>query len=711
MVKVFRLKNSILTRFLFFTIFYCCHSVSFGQNNRIIDSLKTILNTPKSQLHDTTRINTLNTLARKLMDTNPDTSVVLSLEALKLSRILVESEKGTASLGKVPKKGMAQSYHNLAIFNRLQGNYSVALEYNLKALTIRESLKDTLAISISLGNIGVIYTQQRDYKKALDYYLRALKISQALNDKNGIARHLGNIGNIYLYQMEYAKALSFYFEALKIAEEIGDTNGIAQHLGNIGMTYSEQAEIAKSLQRNTAEANSLHRKALDYNLKYLELAKKIENKNFQAIALHNIGSVYIILNRNKEAEEYLKNALMLSSKINALSIVKDIQQDLSLLYSRTHQPEKALEHYKKYVEAKDSIFNEENTKKIVKSEMNFEFEKKQAIEDAKHKSELEKQAAIAEAESKRQNVIIFSIVTGLLLVIVFAGFIFRSLKITRQQNQTIESKNKIIEEKNKDITDSITYAKRIQTAMLPHRRDIWAAFNKSFILYKPRDIVSGDFYFFSPATAISLKEEVVKNSFFIAAADCTGHGVPGAFMSLVGTEKLKEAVAQSNNPSEVLNLLNKGIKISLRQGENDQSTKDGMDIALVRIDLHPDGDATVYYAAANRPIWLIRKGLKDITEIKATKKAIGGITEDNQHFDLHTLKLQQGDTFYLFSDGYADSFGENGKKLMTKKFREILLDIQGKPMKEQGQFLGDFADKWRGVREQIDDILVIGVQV
>jgi serine phosphatase RsbU (regulator of sigma subunit) len=271
-------------------------------------------------------------------------------------------------------------------------------------------------------------------------------------------------------------------------------------------------------------------------------------------------------------------------------------------------------------------------------------------------------------------------------------------KFTKKQLQTIERLKQELEEKNKDITDSITYAKRIQHAKLPRKEEIYTSLPRCFILFKPKDIVSGDFYFFHKNN----------QSIFIAAADCTGHGVPGAFMSMIGSERLEDAVSNSNDTSEILKLLNKGIKTSLRQSDSKESTRDGMDIALCSIDTL---NCSVKYAGANRPIYVIRKGQTEMEEIKATKKAIGGLTEDDQHFDTHELKLQQGDTFYISTDGYADQFSGEDKKLTTKKFKQILLDIQNKTMQEQELHLDKFIENWKSGIEQIDDILVIGVRL
>jgi serine phosphatase RsbU (regulator of sigma subunit)/CheY-like chemotaxis protein len=264
---------------------------------------------------------------------------------------------------------------------------------------------------------------------------------------------------------------------------------------------------------------------------------------------------------------------------------------------------------------------------------------------------------------------------------------------------TIERSKLVAEEKNKSITDSINYAKRIQQAKLPKKEEIKSSLD-CFILFKPKDIVSGDFYFFHKG----------KKSVCIAAADCTGHGVPGALMSMIGSEKLNDAVQISSDPSEILNRLNRGIKTSLRQTESANSTKDGMDIAFCDIDVK---SRIIKYAGANRPLWIIRNSIPAaVEEIKGTKKAIGGYTEDDQHFSNHEVQLQKGDSIYIFSDGYADTFGgEFGKKLMTRRFKEILLGIRDKSMAEQETYLDNFIENWKAGEEQVDDILVIGVRL
>ena len=263
----------------------------------------------------------------------------------------------------------------------------------------------------------------------------------------------------------------------------------------------------------------------------------------------------------------------------------------------------------------------------------------------------------------------------------------------------IERLNKQLETAQKDISDSINYAKRIQNAMLPDIALLSNSFPESFILFKPKDTLSGDFYWF--------KED--EDTFLLAAADCTGHGIPGALMSMIGIGKLNNAALKTKEPSEVLKQLNKSIEVALCQSSLYEHSHDGMDIAVCSIDKE---NKTLKFAGANRPLWIIRHGQSEIEEIKGTKKAIGGLrTMLNPNFDSHEIKLQQGDTFYIFSDGYADQFGgERQKKLMTKRLKQILLSIRHLPMPQQENFLNSFIEEWKAGEEQVDDILILGVK-
>ena len=352
-------------------------------------------------------------------------------------------------------------------------------------------------------------------------------------------------------------------------------------------------------------------------------------------------------------------------------------------------------------------------------------EKKQAELTNKELDVANREKKVKDIELEQNLMYVNFLLAGLGIVAVFSFFLVRNIRqkkkanellvkqaseIELQKNQ-IEQKSKIIEQKNTETEQSILYAKRIQFAILPPTHEIQSHLADFFILYKPKDIVSGDFYFFSSQHVVDTTNQ---GSVILAAVDCTGHGVPGAFMSMVGNEKLKDAVDASQGPGKILQELNKGIKTALRQSGDANSTRDGMDLSLCAIPTASNGQDTmqVKYAGANRPLWIIKNNAKEVEEVKATKCAIGGLTDEHQAFEEHVIDLQKGDTFYLFSDGYADQFGgPSRKKLMTKKFKEILLSIQNLSMLKQQEYLDVFMENWRGDNEQIDDILVIGVRV
>lgn len=628
------------------------------------------------------------------------------------------------------KKAEIKTLRNIGNGYNDLSNLSRAMEYYQLSRKKSEEIVDNQGLAAALLNIGLIYTALEDYAKALDYQEKSLVLFREINDKRGIGICLNNIGNIYQNKEQYIKALDYFQNSLILQQERRDTFEIMTCFNNIGYVY---------------ERTEKYSKAMDYFQQGLSYAKRIRDVDGMSRSLSGLGNILYSTGKPGEAKYFYTEELKLSKESGNLVMQSEALKSLRGVFEKQGLYKEALANFDKHVQLKDSIFSQDQAQDIARRDTKYESDKKEAAMLA----EQEKENAVAAAESKRQKIVIGSVIVGLLLVITFAGFIFRSLRITRKQKGVIEVKSreteeqkkvieeqkkvveeqkKVVEERNKDITDSITYAKRIQQAKLPKKEDIYASLPQCFVLFKPKDIVSGDFYFFHNPTAHSGKTGVGSITgaadgvpVFIAAADCTGHGVPGAFMSMIGSEKLEEAVAQSSDTSVMLSLLNKGIKTSLKQSDSNESTRDGMDIALCAVDIK---NRTVKYAAANRPLWIIRKGGQTaagslsqhlggtVEEIKATKKAIGGFTEDDQQFDTHLVRLEQGDTFYIFSDGYADTFsGKNDKKLTTKKFKEVLLLIQEKSMADQEKHLDEFIEDWKSGSEQVDDILVIGVRM
>lgn len=466
--------------------------------------------------------------------------------------------------------------------------------------------------------------------------------------------------------------------------------------------------------------------------------KKLEIENLRIEAEKKMNEINLLKQAQelKEAEIRKKEAEILTEKLEREKKEKEFeiaQQDKKIKELKYEQQQAELE--KKDLEAQRNAKELERLA-ILKRVQDYELKEKQKalkvsnIQLSVSKSENEKKAALLniakkekalkDLEIKQHQIYMYVLGGGTLLVSLFAFFVYKNFRekkkanllLERQakeinlQKHELEIKSKLIEQKNLETEQSIQYARRIQNAILPPDEEISQYLQDYFILYKSKDIVSGDFYFFSDRHAD-------EGTVIIASVDCTGHGVPGAFMSMIGNEKLKEAVEENQSPSKILNGLNKGVKLALHQSSDANATRDGMDLCLCAIPVKQQGPVTkVRYAGANRPLWVAKKNTDEITEVKATKVAIGGLTKDDQEFEEHVLELQSGDTIYLFSDGYADQFGgPKKKKLMTGKFKDILQSLQHLNMKEQKKALEDFMNEWMIGSEQVDDILVIGVKI
>jgi len=384
----------------------------------------------------------------------------------------------------------------------------------------------------------------------------------------------------------------------------------------------------------------------------------------------------------------------------------DVIGNIIPLYEAVDNFEKALF----YQREKYNI--ESNRRSIVEQLSANESEKKEA-EAKQELAEKEKKVAeanqlLAEKSTKEQRTYTYGVVIILALVFFFLIFIFSRLRMTKKQKRIIEhQKEEVqiahqktelqkaeIEEAHKEITDSINYAKRIQSAILPPNKTVKEYLRKSFILYKPKDIVAGDFYWL----------EHQNGNVLFAAADCTGHGVPGAMVSVVCNNGLNRSVREHEltDPGEILD---KTREIIIEEFEkSEEEVKDGMDIALCSLQ-----GSILKYAGAHNPLWIIRNG--EIIETKANKQPIGKF-ENLLPYTTHTFELEKGDTFYIFSDGYPDQFGgERGKKYKSINFKKLLLSIQNKTMADQHKYLDEEFEKWRGKYEQIDDVCVIGVRV
>jgi tetratricopeptide (TPR) repeat protein len=589
------------------------------------------------------------------------------------------------------KKSIAASYNSIALVYQDLGDYAEALQYGFSSLTLEEEIQDKKGIAGTYGNLGVVYHYMGNDSAAIRYFKYTLNIMTELQDKAGMAFSYNNIGGIQVVMGKYDEALENFNKSLELKIALGQKRGVGAVHVNMGDMFLDKGDFDKALE-NYTEAASIFEKSGDVD----GLTEcKID-----------FGIIFTKQGKFADAEKNFNEALVLAQGKKSKNEIKNVYLGLSELDSAKKDFSAAYVHYKLYTSEKDSIQNEENTQKSTRAEMTYDFDKKMAQEKAAQ----EKLDVQHDAESKNQRNIIYFGSGILLLVLVFAFYAYRSYLQKQKANVELDDKNhkienayKIIEHKNTEITDSINYAKKIQQSILPDQQDFLAAFPASFVFHRPKDIVGGDFYFLN----------TVGGKKFLAVADCTGHGVPGAFMSLVGSRELLLANEKSNSVAEILSHLNRGMKATLKQNQLDR-TKDGMDAALISVELGVRSSEflKMSYAGANRPLWIYRKEKNEMEEIKPTKVAIGGFTPDDQIFQQHEIELMKGDIVFIFSDGYADQFGgDKGKKMTTKKFREFLLANSATEMNPMKNLLEQSFDQWRGSVEQIDDVLVIGIKV
>lgn len=645
--------------------------LGISQNNPA-DSLLGIL---KKIGEDTNKVNILNQISRELgYQADYTKAKVYATRAVSLAQQL-SFKNGEATANKI----IGNLYFD-------QGDYSKAIEFYFNALTIYENIKYKTGIAFICTNIGNAYSDQAENEKAIEYYNRAIKGLEDLKMQKSVQyfNALNGIGRAYENLLDYDKALAFYFNSQMIAEETDDMEGVGISLNNIGNIYKEKGKEYK--------------KSLEYFFKALKIREETGDKYYIATTLNNIGSVFLILKQYKEALNYCSRSLEMAKEVEALDLVKDAEFYISSVYENMGNKADALIHYKEYITARDSIFSTDKIKKLANVESKIREEKMQA--------NFKEDQIKKEAELNRQKTIRYAFTVGFGLVLILAFVVFRNLRQSREKNKIIESqksevekKNLLIEEKQKEIVDSITYARRIQQALLASAFLLNKNLPEHFVLFKPKDIVSGDFYWGA------LRE----NSFYLAICDSTGHGVPGAFMSLLNISFLNEAVSekQIKDPGLILNHVRSNLINALRDDGSEDGGRDGMDCILCEFDF---ANNTLNYSAANNSFYIVRNN--ELMVFAADKMPVGKSPQDKKSFNSHAVQLQKDDVIYFLTDGYPDQFGgPNGKKFKYKQLEELLIKNCEKRMSSQREIFDKKFEEWRGSLDQVDDVLLIGIRV
>lgn len=710
----------IITLFVFFQFLFI--EKAYSQQTKI-DSLLTLLKTDRP---DTNKVFHLNLLASEYIAISDyATGLKYANEALVLANsIEVDNESGWS-------KGIAEAHNNIGVLYyflgdysnalenqnaslkinekignqervattlmtigaiyRNQGNYPNALKNFLSCLEIGETIQDKTIIAKAHNNIGIIYQEQEKYSEALENYNKSLAIKKQLNNKRDIATTYNNIANVYFHENNFSAALDNHEIALKIRKEVGDKQGILMSHNNMGITYQKI--------KNNPEALANYEAAL-------EIAKEIHDKYGIAISLTNLSELQIKLNQLEEAKNNLTNALLLSKALGDKERIKNIYLNFSILDSIKKDWESAYKNHQLYVKYKDTLDNDQTKRKIIENSLNFEF-----------KAEQDKKDAIAAEKQQNQKIIIYFISGALFLMVILAFFIYRSYKqkqkanaIIVQQKAEVEEKNRLIGEKHKEITDSINYAKRIQGALLKEEEHVSAHLPKHFILFLPKDVVSGDFYwnFEKTHTVIENSKPKTTEYWYGCIADCTGHGVPGAMMSMLGMSMLSDITSGDAllTPAEILDRLRNRIITELGQTGKDGENKDGMDASIFRLNRQTN---ELYWAGANNALYLYSNN--ELKEVKADKQPVAH-HPIMKPFTNQVFQLQKGDIYYLITDGYADQFGGvKNKKFKYKQLEELLASIAAKSVTEQKETLKQTFINWKGTNEQTDDVTIAGLRV
>jgi serine phosphatase RsbU (regulator of sigma subunit) len=568
-----------------------------------------------------------------------------------------------------------------AKMNMAFAHFILSKEYPiLKELTdAHQFFKNNLSLPeypIVLNYLGNVYDNYGEYQKGLSLCHESLKYAQehALKEVEGDV--LSTIGLIMSRISDYTGAVDSFKRSYEIRKELNNSPAMASSLNLLARTYAlncnfELSELfynqAIQLRNEINEKGALpwsyvglaslyakmneHEKALKFYDKCLDLNQAVPDKRCSLHCYIGLSRIYLELKNFDKAKVFIDSALQTAQELNANPLLYEAYEILSKYYESLGNFAEAYESFKKFHQIRESVLNAQTHSKLKNQQISFEIEKVQ-----------------------------------------------KDAEIYQLRNIELKNAYSTLEKRTHEILDSIDYAKNIQNALLPPLEYFKSLFNDCFVYYSPKDIVSGDFYWcYSSGQRI-----------FAAIADCTGHGVPGAFMSMLGISILNEIVNSCNTwaTDELLNELRKRIIISLRQSTEGSSLKDGMDIALCCIDKKQN---IIEFSGAFNPLYIVNNN--KITEIKGSRMPIGIFDKVDEPFAKHIIPIEKGMHIYMFSDGYMDQFGGPfGKKLKASGFRDLILKISSKSMQEQKILLDDAFHDWLNINEQVDDILVVGIK-
>lgn len=667
--------------FLFLTVYHT-HFLAAQPNTsllRSIDSLKQRIESP--HLADTTRLKILLQLSQQLQ----------GISAKQAESYLKEANAIALQLGDPAL--LASTLFTLSTNAELQGKYEQAIQYAFEALKIYTRMQDWRGMGNTYSNIGIIYFRQGELQKTKEYFEKSLEARQQEGNPESLARAFNNLGVIHEQLSELDKALYYYHRSLEIKKQIGKAVFTATTLGNIGNVYAKQGKLAEALR--------LHQEALDVFLAHHDL------KNAQE-AYGHIGSLLLDMGKLQQARIALEHAIVLADSLGDRGGKVEMLGRLKNFYLKEQDFRKALELAEQIQVLKDSLFSSERSRQIAEMQAIYDLEKKE-----QENTRLREQKQLEQERATRKNIIIIatSALSGLMVILLLV--VYRNYRQKQQLNRqltqqaqelkaaneqilqqneelqqqqeeimaqrdAIEAQNQMLALKNQTIEDSIRAARLIQQAILPSTQELHNIFSEVGLIYQPKDIVSGDFYWYRQT----------RHFHFLALADCTGHGAPGALMSMLGSALLEsiiliEGVAE---PAQILKRLNQELNDILR----DEQGSYGMDMALLR--LH-EVDKHMYYecvfAGARRPLWYVDPSNHCVESIEGSRLPIGNTFNTEEGFQQHRLLLPSGSLLILFSDGIVDQndasrskFGKNMLKTLIQSSPEAPASIVAQRIKK-----------------------------
>ncbi|MCX7862070.1 MAG: tetratricopeptide repeat protein [Bacteroidales bacterium] len=665
-----------------------------------------------------------------------------SNEAIEIGNIALE-------LAKILKDTtyLAKTYNVLGISYSDAGKLKESTDLYKKALHYASLNNNKKTEAKACINMGVSYYYLSDYNQSTYYYLRGLKIIESFHDTAHIISTLNNLASVYSANKSSKEALKIVHKALNLALQYKDPMYIADCHNNLFAEYFRLDSLDKALyylnkaseyfkQQNDLKNLTIaynnystiytkkqnYEKALEYSIKALNLIRQLGLTSEEPNFLYTLANTYFQIKNYHKAIDYGNECLKLSKLINKPDLILKAKGILAQSYFQLKQYENSAKIYEQYIVLKDSIYKADFEKNIAEMATKYEVEKKEN-ELIKKNLTIEKQ----EKENKIQRLLNNLFLLGIFSLFVISALIFRSYKQKKKANAIIVSKNKqlelaneeisnqkkeiesqrdtVIKQKNhieaihKDLTDSINYAERIQRCLLASQKYFYDFSQEFFILYNPKDIISGDFYWVS------------KNNYgdyIFVTADCTGHGVPGAIMSILIIKTLEQAIDKGyNTPADILNYTRQVIISHLQNDGSAEGGKDGMDASII---CFSKNNNVISYAAAHNPIWIYRNN--QIIELECDRMPVGKHEKENIPFMERTFEILPSDIIYTFTDGYADQFGgPKGKKFTYKQLKETIIAHAHLPLIEQKNCFQNIFNNWKIHEEQIDDVTLIGIKI